>query len=81
MQIHAGDSGRHRHRLEPKRPDPGAAALCVPGTVLHTAYGELRETVRAFSVINTDDTAWRIGGAGAFLMGFFTPLPAVFQIR
>jgi hypothetical protein len=32
-------------------------------------------------LVNTDDTGWRIGGAGAFLMGFFTPILAVFQIR
>lgn len=58
-----------------------AAALCAPGAVMHTAYQELREAVRTSPVVNTDDTGWRIGGAGAFLMGFFTPLLAVFQIR
>jgi transposase len=58
-----------------------AAALCAPGAVLHTAYDGLREEVRASPVVNTDDTGWRIGGAAAFLMGFFTPLLAVFQIR
>ncbi|RYD97498.1 MAG: IS66 family transposase, partial [Sphingobacteriales bacterium] len=42
---------------------------------------ELREAVRTSPVVNTDDTGWRIGGAAAFLMGFFTPLLAVFQIR
>ncbi|RYD30073.1 MAG: hypothetical protein EOP86_20620, partial [Verrucomicrobiaceae bacterium] len=57
------------------------AALCAPGAVLRAAYEELREAVRASPVVNTDDTGWRIGGAAAFLMGFFTPLPAVFQIR
>ena len=32
-------------------------------------------------MVNTDDTGWRIGAAAAFLMGFFTLPPAVFQIR
>ncbi|RYD27324.1 MAG: hypothetical protein EOP86_24705, partial [Verrucomicrobiaceae bacterium] len=58
-----------------------AAALCAPGAVLHAAYDGLREAVRTSPVVNTDDTGWRIGGAAAFLMGFFTPLLAVFQIR
>ncbi|RYD26917.1 MAG: hypothetical protein EOP86_25275, partial [Verrucomicrobiaceae bacterium] len=58
-----------------------AAALCAPGAVLRTAYEQLREAVRASAVVNTDDTGWRIGGVAAFLMGFFTPLAAVFQIR
>ncbi|MES2708321.1 MAG: transposase [Verrucomicrobiota bacterium] len=58
-----------------------AAALCAPGAVMDTTYQELREALRTSPVVNTDDTGWRIGGAGAFLMGFFTPLPTVFQIR
>ena len=33
-----------------------AAALCAPGAVLHTAYGELREAVRGSPVVNTDGT-------------------------
>jgi transposase len=48
---------------------------------LNNAYQELRAAVPASAVVNTDDTGWRIGGAGAFLMVFFTPLLAVFQIR
>lgn len=58
-----------------------AAALCAPGAVLGAAYDGLREEVRTSPVVNTDDTGWRIGGAAAFLMGFFTPLLAVFRIR
>ena len=58
-----------------------AGALCAQGGVIHTAYQELREAVQTSPVVNTDDTGWRIGGAGAFLMGFFTPILAVFQIR
>jgi hypothetical protein len=58
-----------------------AAGLAAEGGVVHTAYQELRAAVPASAVVNTDDTGWRIGGAGAFLMGFFTPLLAVFQIR
>ena len=48
---------------------------------LNNAYQELLAAVPAVGVVNTDDTGWRIGGAGAFLMVFFTPLLAVFQIR
>lgn len=58
-----------------------AAALAAEGGVVHTAYQEIRAAVPASAVVNTDDTGWRIGGAGALLMGFFTPLLAVFQIR
>ena len=58
-----------------------AAALCAPGAVMDTAYQEMRKALRRSRVVNTDDTGWRIGGATAFLMGFFTPLLAVFQIR
>ena len=58
-----------------------AAALAAEGGVVHTAYQELRAAVPASAVVNTDDTGWRIGGSGAFLMGFFTPILAVFQIR
>ncbi|MDB6135374.1 MAG: Transposase family protein [Verrucomicrobiales bacterium] len=58
-----------------------AAALCAPGAVLRTAYDGLREAVRTSPVVNTADTGWRIGGAAAFFIGFFTPLLAVFQLR
>ena len=36
------------------------------------AYRRLRESVRASRVVHTDDTGWRVGGEGAFLMAFET---------
>jgi hypothetical protein len=32
-------------------------------------------------VVNTDDTGWRTGGKTSYLMGFFTPTLAVYQVR
>lgn len=58
-----------------------AGACCEPGGDMHTAYLGLREEVSVAKVVNTDDTGWRIGGKLAFLMGFFTPVLAVFQVR
>jgi hypothetical protein len=55
--------------------------LCAPGGNLHATYLELREEVKTSPVVNTDDTGWSIGGKLAFLMGFFTPDLAVFQVR
>ena len=43
-----------------------AAALAAGGGVVHTAYQELRAAVPASAVVSTDDTGWRIGGAGSF---------------
>ena len=34
------------------------------------AYQRLRDSVRASRVVHTDDTGWRVGGEGAFLMAF-----------
>ena len=36
------------------------------------AYHRLRESVRESAVVHTDDTGWRVGGEGAFLMAFET---------
>ena len=36
------------------------------------AYRRLRESVRESAVVHTDDTGWRVGGEGAFLMAFET---------
>lgn len=58
-----------------------AGALCVQDGAIHTAYIGLREEVRRAPVVNTDDTGWRIGGVAAYLMGFFTPVLAVYQVR
>ena len=45
------------------------------------AYQDLRDQMRLSPVVHTDDTGWRIGGQGAFLMGFDSDRAAVFQIR
>lgn len=58
-----------------------AGVLCEEGGAIHAAYNGLRAEVRTAPVVNTDDTGWRIGGVSAYLMGFFTPVLAVFQIR
>ncbi len=46
-----------------------------------TAYRELREQVRHEPVTYTDDTGWRVGGDGAYLMAFDTDQQTVYQIR
>ncbi len=58
-----------------------AAKLCREQGEVGKVYEQLREEIRESSVVNTDDTGWRTGGKQSFLMGFFTPLLAVFQIR
>lgn len=45
------------------------------------AYQELRKQVRHSPVAYTDDTGWRIGGDGAYLMAFDTDQETVYQIR
>jgi hypothetical protein len=45
------------------------------------AYRELRELVRQAPVTYTDDTGWRVGGDGAYLMAFDTDQQIVYQIR
>lgn len=44
-------------------------------------YRELRAEVRQSPVTYTDDTGWRIGGDGAYLMAFDTDQATVYQIR
>jgi transposase len=46
-----------------------------------TAYQQLRAQVRRAPVVYTDDTGWRIGGDGAYLMGFDTDQETVYQVR
>lgn len=46
-----------------------------------TAYQELRGQVRHAPVTYTDDTSWRVGGDGAYLMAFDTDQQTVYQIR
>jgi hypothetical protein len=45
------------------------------------AYQELRAAVRQAPVVYTDDTGWRIGGDGAYLMAFDTDRETVSQVR
>ena len=45
------------------------------------AYRRLRESVRESAVVHTDDTGWRVGGEGAFLMAFETEDATVCQVR
>ena len=45
------------------------------------AYQRLRGQVRHAPVTYTDDTGWRIGGDGAYLMAFDTDQQTVYQIR
>jgi transposase len=58
-----------------------AGALCSEGGRVQVIYQQLREQVSKAKVVNTDDTGWRINGVLAFLMGFFTPILAVYQVR
>ena len=45
------------------------------------AYHRLRDSVCASRVVHTDDTGWRVGGEGAFLMAFETDEATVYQVR
>ena len=44
-------------------------------------YEALRASVRQQSVVHTDDTGWRVGGAPAFLMAFVNQSLSVYQVR
>jgi transposase len=44
-------------------------------------YRALRASVREQAVVHTDDTGWRVGGEGAFLMAFVNPVLSVYQVR
>ena len=44
------------------------------------AYQRLRDSVCASQVVHTDDTGWRVGGEGAFLMAFETEDATVYQV-
>jgi len=58
-----------------------AKQLCKSGATFDVIYRELREEVRQSPVVNTDDTGWRTEGRASYLMGFFTPSTAVYQVR
>ena len=45
------------------------------------AYQRLRDSVRASRIVHTDDTGWRVGGEGVFLMAFETDEATVYQVR
>jgi transposase len=48
---------------------------------LGEAYQALRAEIAQEPAVGTDDTGWKVGGVAAFLMGFFSRLTSVFQIR
>ena len=56
-------------------------ALRRAGGAVGDAYRTLRTSVRASSVVHTDDTGWRVGGERAFLMAFETDEATVYQVR
>jgi len=58
-----------------------AGELCKEGAALGKIYHGLRGEIREAAVVNTDDTGWRTGGKPSYLMGFFTPGLAVYQVR
>lgn len=58
-----------------------AGKLCREQGPVGEAYQELRVEISQAAVVNTDDTGWRTGGQPSYLMGFFTPMLAVYQIR
>ncbi len=54
---------------------------CTGEGILAGIYQGLRREIATAPVVNTDDTGWRTGGRASYLMGFFTPQLAVFQVR
>jgi len=58
-----------------------AKKLCGKDGCFGKAYLGLRREIRREPVVNTDDTGWRTGGLPSYLMGFFTPSVAVYQVR
>ena len=64
--------------VEPERITQDALRR-VQGSV-GDAYQRLRESVRESTVVHTDDTGWRVGGEGAFLMAFETDDATVYQV-
>jgi transposase len=49
--------------------------------VVAQRYQQLRQQIKEQERINTDDTGWRINGAGAYLMAFESPAIVLYQIR
>ncbi len=56
-------------------------ALKQSGGAVGAAYQRMREKVGKSEVVHTDDTGWRVGGKGAFLMVFTNAEQSVYQIR
>jgi transposase len=56
-------------------------ALQQAGGAVGERYQSLRASVREQTVVHTDDTGWRVGGEGAFLMAFVNPALSVYQVR
>jgi transposase len=57
------------------------AALRQADGALGEVYQRLRDAMKGFPVVHTDDTGWRIGGKSAFLMAFEADEAVVYQIR
>lgn len=51
------------------------------GGAVGQRYQALRASVREQAVVHTDDTGWRVGGEGAFLMAFVNAALSVYQVR
>ena len=58
-----------------------AGKLCQDHGRLGRVYEKLRQEIKTAPVVNTDDTGWRTGGQPSYLMGFFAPMLAVYQVR
>lgn len=51
------------------------------GGLVFKASETVRESIASSERVNTDDTGWRTGGNGSFLMGFEAPGAVYYQIR
>jgi transposase len=51
------------------------------GGAVGKRYQALRASIREQAVVHTDDTGWRVGGEGAFLMAFVNAALSVYQVR
>ena len=74
-----GAEGADQSGVEPECDHPGRAA--TRRGAVGDAYQRLRDSVCASRVVHTDDTGWRVGGEGAFLMAFETEDATVYQMR
>jgi transposase len=58
-----------------------ALKLADKNGVIDKRYQALRTNLKYASLVNTDDTSWRVAGSNAFLMAFKTASSLVYQIR